>query len=111
LRCSRKMERYLNHNATGEVRKAFRRGRRLTSPAAPLRKVATHLLDRRGVPSWKAQLSKIRNAILLPLGEGGAAAPDEGSPPHDHDSAIVKIVGRAALTRRYRATLSRWERK
>jgi hypothetical protein len=58
--------------------------------------------------------SQIRGLLFggfpLPPGEGGAAAPGEGSPPHDHDSAFVKIVGRAPLIRRYRATFSQREK-
>jgi len=46
----------------------------------------------------KAQLSEIRKTVLLPLGEGGAVAPDEGNPPHD--SSFLQIVERATLTRR-----------
>jgi hypothetical protein len=55
----------------------------MTSPRCAVSKVGFDFLDRRRVPSSKVELSKIGTAILLPLGEGGAAAPDEGSPPHD----------------------------
>jgi hypothetical protein len=44
----------------------------------------------------------------LPPGEGGAAAPGEGSPPHDPWS--LQIVARAALIRRWRATFSQREK-
>src|SRR5947207_2687703 len=39
------------------------------------------------------------SGVLLPSGEGGPQAPDEGSPPHD--SSIFENVERASLTRRY----------
>jgi hypothetical protein len=48
--------------------------------------------------------------IPSPTGRGWRIAPGEGSPPHDHDSAILKIVGRAALIRRCCATFSQREK-
>jgi hypothetical protein len=62
---------------------------------------------------WEPVLSKIREKASgesFSLWEkDGPAAPDEGARPTIR--AFCKIMGRAALTRRYCATLSQWERE
>jgi hypothetical protein len=52
--------------------------------------------------------SKNEGPVLLPSGEGGAEAPDEGSPPHDFVDLQNRGAGRPHPA--LRATLSQWER-
>jgi hypothetical protein len=71
------------------------------------------------IRSFEAQLSKIGRPVLLPLGEGGAAKREPDRAKHQERrrmratrptiSSICRIVERAPLTRRCRATLSQRE--
>jgi hypothetical protein len=71
-------------------------------------KVAFHFIERRIVPSSKAQLSKIEEQSFS-LGEK-VARQRRMRAARPTISSVCVIVERAPLTRRYRATLSRWER-
>ena len=89
MRCSRKMEGYLNHSATGEVRRLSQQA--LDLPRRAESKVAFHLLDRHADPSSEEgkenPVLHVRQFEFKPLDRSAAA----------HRAANVKRRGASPI--------------